>query len=489
MKKLLALLLAVMLVIPAAMADYPDKCSLTIPYEGSPTGSLTLEWYDPPSGAISSSETFVNGLYIEERWMEAYDLNLLLAEAGDTTAMVHLGDQHLNGLGVPEDAAAAFSWYQRAAEKGNSNAQFRIALMYLNGWGVEADAIYAVGLLAECTTVSSHSIACLYLLGHGNLAPDMDKAMYWFDDSVPHELHMAQSDSANASYYQELYEQKREAFLATDTLPKVLTGRPGPTLWADDVHASDAMDMGTFWRNGDGGVVDHSEAARWFEMAIDLDDNSSFVSEWSHYALGDYYHNGTLGVFDTDKAIRHYTYGAYYDEVAEMFLGGVTGPDGTVYLAPNAILADAFAAIDEYRDETDTHFALIGDLFRTGQDPDGTTTVTPDPNLAALFYFMGYNAPYSASHLTEMYKADLITDPMLLYRMGTDIPYSECDMSELILLLADDLIHGRVTVWKPNADFTQTYLARKLLQRALEMDKLPDPQAAYDLLALIPSDE
>ena len=62
-------------------------------------------------------------------------------------------------------------------------------------------------------------------------------------------------------------------------------------------------------------------------------------------------------------------------------------------------------------------------------------------------------------------------------------------MSELILLLADDLIHGRVTVWKPNADSTQTYLACKMLQRALETDMLPDPAAAEALLALIPEEE
>ena len=42
MKKLLALLLAMLLLVPAAMADSPGKCSLTIPYEDSPTGSLTL---------------------------------------------------------------------------------------------------------------------------------------------------------------------------------------------------------------------------------------------------------------------------------------------------------------------------------------------------------------------------------------------------------------------------------------------------------------
>lgn len=481
MKKLLALLLAMLLLIPAAMADAPH-------YLTTPDG-LILTYYKYPSGALSTSETFVQGLYIEEKWEEAYQLNLLLAEAGDTNAMVRLGSQHLNGLGAQEDAATAYSWYQRAAEQDNSDAQFCLALMHLNGWGVEADAAYAARLLEE-HGVASSKLACLYLLGYGNLQPDMEKAMQWFDKSESSTLSIAQSDSPRAASYQAAYERHREAFISQTSLPEKLFTRPSPMLWADDLaHASDAMDMGTFWRNGEGGVVDHVEAARWFEMAIEMDGNSSFVSEWSHYALGEYYRNGTLGVFDMDKAIRHYTYGVSYDEVAEMFLGGVTDPDGTVYLAHNAVLADAFAAIDEYRDGTDTHFALVGDLFLTGKSPDGTVLVTPDPYLAAKMYNLGDDDPHCAAQLTDMYKAGLITDPRLLYSIANNISWSECDVSELILLLADDLIHERITVWKPNADSTQTYLACKMLQSALEKGKLPDPQAAYDLLALVPSAE
>lgn len=492
MKKLLALLLAMMLLTPVVLAEVPVLHYLTTP------DGLILTYYTGPSGAISTSETFVQGLYIEKKWEEAYDLNLLLAAAGDTNAMVRLGDQHLNGLGVPEDAAAANTWYQRAAETGNADAQFSLALMYLNGWGVEADATYAVGLLTECTYVSPRNIACLYLLGHGNLAPDMDKAMDWFDRSVPHERHMAQCDSANASFYQELYEQSREAFLATDTLPNVLTSRPSPTLWADGAaHASDAMDMGYFWHDGDGGVMDHIEAARWFEMAIEMDGNLTFVSEWSHAELGDYYRDGSLGAIDVDSAIRHYGHAASYSNIAAMFRSGVTGPDGTVYLTPDETLADAFTAVDEYREGTRAHFILLGDLFRTGSSPDGYAIITPDPYLAATFYFQGYNDPHCAAQLTAMYKDGLITDPMLLYLIARDIPWSEYDVSELILLLADDLIHERVEPWLPNnaaniywnGVSTPVTLGVDLLEKALEKGKLPDPQAAYDLLALVPSNE
>lgn len=480
MKKMLALLLVMLLAVPAAMADAPH-------YLTTPDG-LILTYYKGPSGALSTSEIFVQGLYIEENWEEAYELNLLLAEAGDTNAMVRLGDQHLSGLGVQEDAATAYSWYQRAAEQDNSDAQFCLALMYLNGWGVEADAAYAAGLL-EAHGVASSKLACLYLLGYGNLEPDMEKAMYWFDKSESGTLGIAQSDSPRAASYQAAYERHREAFLAQTSLPEELFTRPSPLLWADDLaHASDAMDMGTFWRNGDGGVVDHVEAARWFEMAIEMDGNSSFVSEWSHAALGDYYYNGLLGVIDMDRASRHYAYAEEYDDLAYRFRNGVTGKDGTVHLAPDAALAEAFDALDQHREYTNAH-ALIGDLFRTGQTPEGVAVVTPDAYLAARFYLEGFNDPHCTAQLTEMYKAGLITDPRLLYSIANNIVWSECDVSELILLLADDLIHWRITVWKPNADSDQVRMASRMLDNALKMGKLPDPAAAEALLALIPEEE
>ena len=252
--------------------------------------------------------------------------------------------------------------------------------------------------------------------------------------------------------------------------------------------------MGDFWRDGDGGVVDLTQAARWYEMAIGMDTNATNLAyQSSHFNLGNFYRDGSLGVIDADRAIRHYGHAATYDRIAELFRDGLTGPDGTVYLAPDAALAEAFAAVDEYRNSTLAHYSLLGDLFRTGIGPDGKAIVTPDPYLAGLLYFCGDDDPHCAAQLTEMYRAGLITDPMLLYHIARDIPWSECDVSELILLLADDLIHGRVTTWLSSdanrSGFTCIDLGADLLEKALEKGKLPDPQAAYDLLALVPSAE
>ena len=493
MKKLISLLLAMMLVIPAAMADYPDTCSLTFPYEGSPTGSMTLEWYDPYSDAISSSEVFIEGLYVEEKWEEAWRINLLLAEEGDTLSMLRLGDHCMNGLGTPQDEAAAMQWYERAQAHGNRYASRCIALMYLNGWGGEADAQYAAAYTepgADRPVFSNHDLACLYLLGYGNLEPDMEQAVYWFDQYADKTIRQ-RPGGVTESEYQERYERLLASFRTWTNLPEALFTRPSLVTRS---QIDSALLMGNFWRDGDGGMVDYKEAARWYEMVIAMDeDSASYTYQSAHYELGNFYRDGSLGVIDADRAIRHYGHAATYDRIAELFRDGLTGPDGTVYLAPDAALAEAFAAVDEYRNSTLAHYILLGDLFRTGIGPDGQAIVTPDPYLAAVFYFLGYDDPHCAAQLTEMYKAGLITDPMLLYRIARDIPWSECDVSELILLLADDLIHGRVTTWL-YADtaangYTCVNLGADLLEKALEKGKLPDPQAAYDLLALVPSAE
>lgn len=490
MKRLLVLLLSIMFLVPAAHAAEPILRYLTTP------GGLTLTWYDGPSGAISTSETFLHGCYIDENWEAGYALNLLLAEAGDTNAMLRLGDHHLSGLGVPQSGEAALNWYQRALEAGEQTAHRSIALVYLNGWGVAPDAALAakhMTKLAELTRIGASELAHLYLLGHGNLAPDMDKALSWFDLSVEDELYFSRAHHS-ADVYQARYDQKKEAFLATQTLPDTLTTRPRPIMWADNTsHASDAMDMGTFWRDGSGGVVDYSEAARWYEKAIAMDDPTSFVSEWSHVALGELYLDGALGTINVSKAISHFAYANEFSRIGDMFRNGLADTDGSIPLMPEPILADAFSAISMYHmpPQNAPKHQIVGDMFRNGYEQSSHTIIEADPVLAAWFYYTGLSDPYCAMQLTEMYKRGLVTEPKLLYEIAHNIVWceTECNMSELILLLADDLIHGRVTTWLSdnaiNSGYTCIDLGINLLKDALHQNKLPDPQEAYDLLALI----
>lgn len=490
MKKLLSFLLMLMFFLPSAHAEEVVLRELVTP------DGLTLTWYDGVTGAISTSETFIHGCYIDEDWEAGYALNLLLAEAGDANAMLRLGDHHVSGLGVAQDGAAALYWYQRALEEGVPTAHHSIALVYLNGWEVEPDSALAawhLTQLAEETGVYALELAQLYLLGHGNLAPDMDTALYWFDAAMDSELYYTRT-RYSAEVYQSRYDQEKADFLATQTLPATLTTRPNPIMWADDLSpASDAMDMGYFWRNGTGGVVDHVEAARWFEKAIEMNTPTSFVSEWCHLALADSYLDGSLGAINISKAIHHYAYANKLAPIADLFRSGLADADGSVLLTPDPVLADAFTSVNMYHlqpENTSAHRS-IGDLFRSGLEQSGKTLIEADSYLAAWFYFTGCSDAHCAAQLTEMYKLGLVTDPTLLYSIAHDIVWceTECDMSELILLLADDLIHGRITTWLSDNAISSGYtcidLGVDLLEDALQQNKLPDPQAANDLLASI----
>jgi len=66
------------------------------------------------------------------------------AEAGNTSAMVHLGMLHENaGLGVPHDEAQAAAWYRRAADLGDTAAMYRLGILYWAGRGVSQDFVEA----------------------------------------------------------------------------------------------------------------------------------------------------------------------------------------------------------------------------------------------------------------------------------------------------------------------------------------------------------
>jgi hypothetical protein len=66
------------------------------------------------------------------------------AEAGDSSAQLHLAHAYENGEDVEQDHDEAFRWYQRAAGLGHPQAVFELGLCYENGTGTEADAAEAL---------------------------------------------------------------------------------------------------------------------------------------------------------------------------------------------------------------------------------------------------------------------------------------------------------------------------------------------------------
>ena len=67
-----------------------------------------------------------------------------LAEQGNSSAEVNLGDMYLYGEGRPKDATTALVWFRRAAETGYAPAEVRVGLIYENGLGVTPNGDLAV---------------------------------------------------------------------------------------------------------------------------------------------------------------------------------------------------------------------------------------------------------------------------------------------------------------------------------------------------------
>jgi TPR repeat protein len=66
-----------------------------------------------------------------------------LAEHGNATAQVFLGQMYDFGYGVSQDYAESFEWYRKAADQGNPVAQSLLAYMYKAGRGVPQDYVRA----------------------------------------------------------------------------------------------------------------------------------------------------------------------------------------------------------------------------------------------------------------------------------------------------------------------------------------------------------
>lgn len=395
MKKLLILLLLMLPLCVLAETEY-----VTTP-EG-----LTLSFYDPPAPdwGGDTGELLIQGYCMDGDWEAAYTLNLLLAEAGDQEAMVRLGNHCLTGLGTVQDEAAATAWYQQALDAGNLSAHYELGMADLNGWGMDSD----IGAARE----------------HFSILADSDD---W-------NLHVAQAAKAL---------QILESWNSSSPLPEELIARPLPYRTA--LLADDAMCLGYFWRNGEGGMVDHIEAARWFEKAIELSGNKGVAAGWSHAALAEYYRDGTLGVFDISKALEHaYTQSDPWTFAGDIYFYGITAEDGTVILEPDVERGIEYYLQGAKNGKPDS-LAFVADCYYTGE------YLEQDYDKAIELYLDGMQlgSAHCAKVLEGLYaEGKLYAQEMLrslAWTAGNGRPAPEAD--GFLLILAQDFIYG-----KTNAD-------------------------------------
>lgn len=136
-----------------------------------------------------------------------------LAERGDSSAQVNLGNLYMKGLGRNPDYTAAVQWYQKAADQGDPLGQSKLGILYYYGLGVEKNPDEAARWFRKAAEQGEPGaqviLASMYAAGEG-LIRDYVKAYYWYtlaadnghaealearsslvDDMAPGEIHEA----------------------------------------------------------------------------------------------------------------------------------------------------------------------------------------------------------------------------------------------------------------------------------------------------------
>jgi TPR repeat protein len=96
-----------------------------------------------------------------------------LAEGGDSSAMVDLGNLYQDGRHglFPSDVSEAIRWYRKAADAGNATAMLNLGLLYKGGRGIAADHNEAVSWFRKAAWLNqseaTFSLGYAYEFGEG----------------------------------------------------------------------------------------------------------------------------------------------------------------------------------------------------------------------------------------------------------------------------------------------------------------------------------
>jgi TPR repeat protein len=106
-----------------------------------------------------------------------------LAEQGDPSAQVNLGNLYFKGLGVEQDYSAALRWYLKAARQGSAMAQDKLGTIHFYGLGVRED--HAAALTWFRSAAEQGDAGAAVILGNlyeeGDGTPkDLAQAYFWY---------------------------------------------------------------------------------------------------------------------------------------------------------------------------------------------------------------------------------------------------------------------------------------------------------------------
>jgi TPR repeat protein len=185
------------------------------------------------------------------------------AQAGNTEAMVLLGDCCQNGWGAAPDGEKAFRWFQQAAEQGNTQGMIGLGNCYLHGVGTEPDPaqVFQWNLRAAEAGDPSGMLnaASCYEEGFGT-EKNAALSLEWYQKS------------AEAGYELGMYHLSRcyRAGIGTEADPKQAFR------WmkklAETGNTSGMYNTALMYQNGYGTPENPEEAYRWYRKAAEAGD-------------------------------------------------------------------------------------------------------------------------------------------------------------------------------------------------------------------------
>lgn len=128
-----------------------------------------------------------DGKGVNQDLVQAFEYDRAAANVGNIAAMNNLGMLYENGKGVDKDLALARAWYEKSSTAGNVDASNNLAVLYENGSGVVADINKALSLYEKAAkagnTTAMANLGGIYENGRG-VPKDFGKAVKWYQKGV-----------------------------------------------------------------------------------------------------------------------------------------------------------------------------------------------------------------------------------------------------------------------------------------------------------------
>ena len=194
-----------------------------------------------------------------------FDISQLrqLAEQGDVSAQMELGERYYAGRTVGRDYVVAVSWFRSAADQGYAPAQAALGYSYMVGWGVEQNddlgAMWSHRGAEQGNARAQNTLGVMYRDGRG-VAQDYSAAVHWFRQAAEQDTLSAQNSLAG------MYRTGRG----------VTQDDQAAATWyrraAEQGHTSAQRNLGYLYDTGQGVSRNYEAAASWYRLAAEQGD-------------------------------------------------------------------------------------------------------------------------------------------------------------------------------------------------------------------------